>query len=287
MLAIFKRDFKSYFVTMIGCAFIAFILGITGIYFSYYCLNAGYPYFGDVICNIASIMVLSIPIVTMKSFAEEQKSKSDQLLYTSRISITKVVLGKFMAIAAIWLIPMIVSCIFPLVVNKLGKAYFASDYASILAVTLIGLAYIAIGVFISSLTESPIIAGVVTFAILLVFQLMSGITSFIYKSSFTSMFGIAIIILVCCLIYYTLTKNIYIASLIAIIGCIINIIAYMFKKNSFYNLLPGFLNKLPLTSSLSNFSLKILDVSALVYYVTVTAVFLFLTTQSIKKRRYS
>lgn len=287
MLAVFKRDLKSFYVTMIGCAFTAFIVGIVGIYFSYYCLNSGYPYFGDVLCNVANIMLLALPIITMKSFAEEQKTKTDQILYTSRLSITKIVLGKFLAMTTVWLLPILLCCICPIIVNHLGRAHYSSDYSSILAVFLLGCAYIAIGMFISSLTESSIIAGVSTFAILLIFQLMNGITSFYSKTAFASLIGLLVLIVAFSGIYYLLTKNKYIAYLIAILGSIVLILLYFNNESSFNNLLPDFLNKIPLTSSLYNFSMKIFDVTALIYYISVIAVFIFLTTQSIKKRRYS
>lgn len=287
MLTVYKRELRSYYVSMIGCAFTAFVIGIVSIYFSYYCLNNGYPYFGDVICNVANIMLLAIPIITMKSFAEEQKTKTDQMLYTSSISITKITIGKYLAMVTIWMIPMLLCCICPLIVHKLGKAYFSSDYAAIFAVFLLGCAYIAIGMFISSLTESTIIAGVSTFALLLVFQLMSGITSFISNTAFTSLVGLLVVLIIASGIYYLLSKNKYITYALLIVGCILLIIFYIFKESAFVNLLPGFLNKIPLTDSLYNFSIKIFDFTAIVYYLSIIGVFIFLTTQSIKKRRYS
>lgn len=287
MLAIYKRDLKSFFVTMIGSVFIAFAVAIVGIFFSYYCLKGGYPYYGDVICNMAYMLTLALPILTMRSFAEEQKSKSDQILYTSSNSITSIVLGKYFAMVTIWLIPILICAMSPLVVAKFGTPSYNSDYAAILAVFLIGCAYIAAGMFISSLTESPIIAAVITFGILLLLQLMGGITSFIPATAIASLIGLIVVVCVISLIFYLMSKNYFVAATIGFIGIAALIILYIMKPEQFNNLLPGFLTKLPLTDSLDSFSLKIFDLSALTYYLSVGFVFVFLTVQSIKKRRYS
>lgn len=287
MSAVFKRDFKSYMVTMIGCVFVAFVICLISIYYSYYCLNSGYPYFGDVLCSIAYMVILALPILTMKSFADERKSKTDQMLYTSSLTVGKVVAGKYLAMAAVWALPMLVLCICPLILSQFGTVNYASDYSAILAVFLVGCAYIAIGMFISSLTESTIIAGVITFGVLLILQLMKGITSFISVKPSASFGIIMIAVFAAAGIYYLLAKNLYIASGLAGAGFIALIAAYIKNKSIFYNLVPKFLNQIPLTSSLSNFSMKIFDVEAVVYYLSVLVVFVFLTTQTIQKRRYS
>lgn len=287
MLAVLKRDLKSYFVSMIGCVFIAFVVCIISVFFSYYCLNNGYPYFGDVLCSMSYMIILALPILTMKSFAEERKSKTDQMLYTSSVSIGKIVIGKYLAMVVIWLIPMLVFCICPLVLSKFGHVNYVSDYSTILAVFLVGCAYIAIGMFISSLTESTIIAGVITFGILLIMQLMTGITSFISSEPFTSMIGLIIAALIVSGIYFLLSKNTAVTGILAVVLVMAVIIAYIYDSSLFNNLIPGFLNQIPLTDSLNNFSMKVFDLSAAVYYISVMFVFVFLTTQTIQKRRYS
>lgn len=287
MLAIYKRDLKSYFVTMIGSIFIAFSVAVVGIYFSYYCLKNGYPYYGDVICSIAYMLMLALPILTMRSFAEEQKTKSDQILYTSGSSITSIVVGKYLAMVTVWLVPILICGLGPLVLSEFGTPSYKSDYAAILAVFLVGCAYIAVGMFISSLTESPILAAVITFGLLLLLQLMGGITSFISAKAFSSLVGLIIAVCLIALVYYLMSKNSFVAITIGFLGITVLIILYIMNQEKFNNFLPEFLNQIPLTDSLNNFSLKIFDIRALIYYLSVGFVFVFLTTQSIKKRRYS
>lgn len=287
MTAVYKRDLKSYFSSMIGCLYIAFIISLVGIYFSFYNMQGGYPYFGDVLNSISYIVFLALPILTMRSFAEEIKTKTDQILYTSKVSIGKIVMGKYLSMVTVFAIPMLIFCVCPLIISKFGNHDFRTDYACILAVFLIGCAYIAMGMFISSLTESSIIAAVVTFAVLLVLQLMSGITSFIPASEIGSLIGCIILVAAVALIYYSLAKNGAAAAILGLAGAIVLIIVYIVKSSVYSNLLPSILNKIPLTVSLNNFSLKTFDVTAIIYYVSVGCLFVFLTSQSIQKKRYS
>lgn len=287
MNAVYKRDLKSYFNSMIGCMYIAFIVALVGIYFSFYNMKSGYPYFGDVLNSVAYIVFLALPMLTMRSFSEEIKSKTDQILYTSKVSIGKIVVGKYLSMVTVFAIPILILCFCPLIISAFGSHDFRSDYSCILAVFLIGCAYIAMGMFISSLTESPIIAAVITFAVLLVLQLMTGLTSFIPSSEIGSFIGCLIAVIVAGLIYYSLAKNGFMAAVLVVIAGIALTVVYIVKSSLFANLLPTFLNKIPLTQSLNNFSLKTFDVTAIIYYVSVGCMFIFLTVQSIQKKRYS
>ncbi len=287
MLAVYKRDLKSYFNSMIGCVYIAFIIAFVSIYFAYYNLRMGYPYFGDVMCSVAYILMLALPILTMRSFAEERKSKTDQILYTSKSSVTGIVIGKYLAMATIYLIPILWFCVFPLIISAFGTHDFKGDYSCILIVFLIGCAYIALGMFLSSLTESPIIAAVMTFGILLILQLMSGITNFISTSNLTSFIGCVIVVLIAAFIYYAIARNAFVTAIISIVGVMALIVTYIVKSSVFGNFIPTLLNKLPLTNTLDNFAIHTFDVSGVVYCISFGLLFIFLTVQSIQKRRYS
>lgn len=287
MTAVYKRDLKSYFGSMIGCLYIAFIISLVGIYFSFYNMQGGYPYFGDVLNSISYIVFLALPILTMRSFSEEIRSKTDQILYTSRVSVGKIVIGKYLSMVTVFAIPTLIICFCPIIISQFGNHDFKTDYACILAVFLIGCAYIAIGMFISSLTESPIIAAVITFAVFLVLQLMSGITSFIPASEFGSFIGCILAVIAVALIYFALAKNGFAAGVLCFVGIVVLVIVYIVKSSFYANLLPEFLNKIPLTESLNNFSLKTFDVTAIIYYISVGCLFVFLTSQSIQKKRYS
>ena len=179
MKAIYKREFKSYFQSMIGYVFIAFLALFVGIYFMAYNLNGGYPYFSYCLYGVSFIFMLAVPLLTMKCFAEERKSKTDQLLLTSPVRLVDVVVGKYLAMVSVLLIPMVIFCFYPLVIKMNGTAYLKVDYTAMFAFFLLGCVYISIGMFLSALTESQIIAAISTFAVLLVLYLWDGLLSFL------------------------------------------------------------------------------------------------------------
>ncbi len=177
MKAIFKREFRSYFHTVIGQLFIAVVMVFMGIYFVAYNLIQGYPYYVATLSGVSLVMLLMVPILTMRSFAEEKKTKTDQMLLTAPISVTEIVLGKYFAMVAVFGICMIFACVGPIILKIYGGGTLIADYSGILAFFLMVSAYIAIGMFISSLTESQILAAVGTFAVLLLLQLIDGLAS--------------------------------------------------------------------------------------------------------------
>ena len=105
MLAIYKRELKSYFQSMIGCVFIAFLVAFAGIYFMAYNLNAGYPYFSYTLSGVLIVFLVGIPLITMKSFSEERRNKTDQLLLTAPVSLRQVVMGKYLAMVSVLAVP--------------------------------------------------------------------------------------------------------------------------------------------------------------------------------------
>ena len=128
----------SYFRSMIGCIFIAFLVAFTGISFTAYNLTAGYPYFSYTLSGSLIVFLVGIPLITMKSFSEERKNKTDQLLLTTPVSLTKIVLGKYMAMVTVVAIPNVIFCLFPLMIKMNGTAYLKVDYLSILVFFLLG-----------------------------------------------------------------------------------------------------------------------------------------------------
>ncbi len=177
MKAIYKRELKSYFDSMIGYVFIAFLVAMNGIYFLYYNLLIGYPYYSYVLGAMEFIILMAIPVLTMKCLSDERRSKTDQLLLTSPVSLPKIIFGKFLAMETVFAIPILIFCLCPAIIQANGTAYLREDYASIFAFFMMGSVFVAIGMFISSLTESQIISAVGTFGIVLVIYLWPGISS--------------------------------------------------------------------------------------------------------------
>lgn len=288
MLAIYKRELKSYFHSMTGCVFIAFLVMFTGIYFMAYNLNAGYPYFSYTLSGSLIVFLVGIPLLTMRSFSEERKTKTDQLLLTAPVSLTKVVLGKYFAMVTVLAVPNVIFCLFPLLIKLQGTAYLLVDYSSIAVFFLLGCVYLAIGMFMSSLTESQIIAFISTFGILLLLYLWDGILSFLPGSAFSGMIGILLILTLIVVYIYHMTKNWMLAAGIEAVGSAAALIVYFVKSSLYENLLTKLLGRLVLADVFMNISSSnIVDVSGLLLYVSILIIFVFLTIQTIQKRRWS
>lgn len=288
MLAIYKRELKSYFHSMTGCVFIAFLVMFTGIYFMAYNLNAGYPYFSYTLSGSLIVFLVGIPLLTMRSFSEERKTKTDQLLLTAPLSLTKVVLGKYFAMVTVLAVPNVIFCLFPLLIKLQGTAYLLVDYSSIAVFFLLGCVYLAIGMFMSSLTESQIIAFISTFGILLLLYLWDGILSFLPDSALSGMIGILLILTLIVVYIYHMTKNWMLAAGIEAVGIAAALIVYFVKSSLYENLLTKLLGRLALADVFMNISSSnIVDVSGLLLYVSILIIFVFLTIQTIQKRRWS
>ena len=287
MTAIYKRELKSYLTSMVGYLFIFFILVLTGIYFSAYQLSAAYPKFEYTLSAVTFVFLIGVPILTMRVLAEERKQKTDQLLLTAPVSVGNIVIGKYLALVTVYAIPILVMCIYPLIMSKFGTVAFGSAYTAILGFFLLGCANIAIGVFMSALTESQVIAAVLTFVLLFAFYMMNGISSFFSKTSMSTCVAFGLLILAAAIILYTMIKNALISAIAAVIGEVILIVIYVVKSSVFEGGIQKVLNIFNLSGHFDNFTSNIFDIKGIVYFLSVIAVCLFLTMQSISKRRWN
>jgi ABC-2 type transport system permease protein len=179
MKAIFEREFRSYFTSVSGYLFAAFLLLFTGIYTMSVCLVGGYANYEYVLGNMTFIFLLIVPVITMKSFAEERRQRTDQLLYSLPIGMTKVVFGKYLALLAVFAVPTLVTCIYPIILNFYGDVSFRTIFVTYIGFFLLGASLLAIGMFISSLTESLPLAAGGTFLVLLLDFFASSLSSYL------------------------------------------------------------------------------------------------------------
>jgi ABC-2 type transport system permease protein len=287
MLAIYKKELRSYFTTMIGYVFIAFFLVIIGIYFYVQNLYYGYANFEYTLSSITFIFVLLAPLLTMRLMAEENKQKTDQLLYTSPLKATSIVMGKFLAVFTVFVLVMVITCTYPLIISQYGVVPYATAYASIFGFTLLGGAYLAIGLFISSLTESQVVAAVISFIAFLFTVLMDGIASVLPTDNKSAFVIFTAILLIVCLILYRMMHNLTVAIGIGILGEVGLTVIYLLKPTLFDGSIVKVFGWLSVITRYDQFYYGIFDVSGIVYYLSITFLFTFLTTQVIKKKRWS
>lgn len=287
MIAIFKREFHSMFTNITGYIFCAFILLFAGIYMTLLNLKSAYANFEYVLGNMGFIFLIAIPILTMRSVAEERRQRTDTLLYSLPVSMTEVVLGKFMAMLAVLLIPLCIMGIYPLILSFFGKVYLPASYGSILGFFFLGGALAAIGLFISSLTENQVVSAVLCLVTGLVNYYLSTIAGYASSSSSSAAVAFIVLFVLAGLVIYLLTKNPVVAAGFSLIGAVAVMVINIVSPDVMSGLFPKLMNKISLFERFYNFPNGVFDISALIYFVVVMAVFLFLTVQSMEKRRWS
>lgn len=290
MKAIYDRELDSQFNGLTGYIFGAFVLLFTGIYVMAYNLSYGYTQFEYVLSSMSFILLIAVPVLTMRSIADERRQRTDQLLYSLPMGMTKIVLGKYFALLTVFAVPVIVMCLYPLVLTSLassGAIVYKSAYGALIGFFFLGAALVAIGLFVSSLTENMGVAAGLCFAVMLLLYFMGDLAGFISTTAGASLAAFAIAILLIGLILWRMTKNLTFAGIFTVVLEAALVVCFFLWKDSFSGLFAEVVGQLALFDRFQSFSQDVFDVRALVYYVTVAAVFLFLTVQAMEKRRYS
>lgn len=288
MFAIIKKELRQYFYSMIGFVFLAFFLAIVGLYTWAGNLSQGIGNFELTLSNITFMYIILIPILTMRIVAEENKQRTDQLLYTSPISLTKVIVGKYLAVLALFTIGILVISLYPLLISSYGEGVRLSlAYSSIIGFFLLGAANIAVGLFISSLTESQVIAAVLSFVVLLISNMLSSIVAMLPSDSLSQALYLAVIWIVICVAAYNMMKNMVVSVLLAVLGEAAIWIIYGVKRSLYEGILTKIADALTLSNKYTDFGLGILQYDAILYYLSVIFIFVFLTIQMIRKKRFN
>lgn len=287
MGAIYKKELKAYFTSMVGCVFLAILLVIIGIYFFVVNMLNMIADFSIALNAITFLVILIIPIITMRILAEENRQKTDQLLLTSPISISKIVIGKYLALLTLYGIDMIIICAYPFIMSMYGQAELAQSYSSILGFFLMGAAYISIGLFISSLTESQVIAAVISFIVMIFTYLMTSITNLLPTDHISVWIIMGVVVIIIATIAHLMMHKVVVTAGIVVVGEAAFAAIYFLHPSFYDGLIGNIAGWFSVVDRYSDFSLGIMNVSSLVYYISVVFVFLFLTIMRIKKKRWS
>ena len=284
MLAIFKRELRSCFHGMIGAVLTAFMLAATAIYFVALNLGYGLPDFGYyTLYRTIFVLLLYIPVLTLRSFAEERHSRADQLLLTGRV------LGKYDAPCVIFALPCLVDAGMILVLKALGATGTSTlaNFSALLCYYLMGCAAIAIGVFLSSLTENQIIAAVSGVAALLLAYMMPSLRTMFTTGSAVALALFTAIAAVLSVVAGLRSKSFTLGCL-SFAGCCVALTALFLLKSSWLTeAFSAVLSALCLFIPFEEFVNSSFSIPTLVYYLTVAVVFLFFTAQGLEKRRWN
>ncbi len=287
MIAIYKKELRAYFNSIIGYLFIAFFLFFIGLYFYMNNVYSGYANYSYSLYGIRYFFTLLIPMITMRIMAEESRQKTDQLLLTSPVSIEKIIFGKYAAVLTVFAIVMVISGVYPLVLYQYGNVNLISSYSAILAFFLMGAAYLAIGLFISSMTESQAFAAIITFAVVLITTLSATLGQVLPTDNLTAVKVFLLLMLLLAVITYVLMHNLTFTILAALLGAGIIIGFYFIKPSIYDGSVVKFFDWLTVSTRFDSFVYEIFDLSSVIYYLSVIGIFVFLTIQAMKKRRWS
>lgn len=287
MIAVLKHELRNYFHSFTAYVFGAFLLAIVGIGAMLYNLQAAVSNFEYVLSFGTIIFMVIVPILTMRVIAEERKQKTDQLLYSLPISTVKVILGKYLALLVIYLIPLAIISIYPLIFAQFGDVYLPTCYESLVAIFIMGAAFVALGVFISSLTDNQGLAAGIGIAVILFNYYSVSLSEYVSSTAFGSAIALSVLALLLGVIIRYLTRNEQLASGISLILLTVITATYFLNPTAFEGLLPNIMRQLSLFDRFNTFVSGVFDLTAIFYYVSVIVFFLFLSVQSLEKRRYN
>ena len=287
MIAIYKRDLKGFFTGMMGYVLLAFFLAVGGLYFTVMNLMSGYPDLSYTLYNNLFVLLVLVPLLTMRSFAEERRARTDQLLLTSPVPLWRIVLGKYLAVLSVFGMAVLVFALYPLIMSRGGAVSYRQSYAALLAFFLLGAACIAIGVFLSSLNENQIIAAVCSFFVLLLAYLMPSIQTLFTVGSALAM-GVFLVLAVLGAAYAGWHSRSWGLGLgVFTVCCAAILVLFWLRSAALTSAFSSLLGALCLFSPFEKFVSGLFSLSAVVYYLSVTALFLFFTCQTLEKRRWN
>ena len=287
MIAIYKRDLKGFFTGMMGYVLLAFFLAVGGLYFTVMNLMSGYPDLSYTLYNNLFVLLVLVPLLTMRSFAEERRARTDQLLLTSPVPLWRIVLGKYLAVLSVFGLAVLVFALYPLIMSRGGAVSYRQSYAALLAFFLLGAACIAIGVFLSGLNENQIVAAVCSFFVLLLAYLMPSIQTLFTVGSALAM-GVFLVLAVLGAAYAGWHSRSWGLGLgVFAVCCAAILVLFWLRSAALTSAFSSLLGALCLFSPFETFVSGLFSLSAVVYYLSVAALFLFFTCQTLEKRRWN
>ena len=287
MTAIFKREFRSYFTGMVGYAVAAVSLFFFGLYFTDRNLLYQSPDFAGVLYTTTLILLFLLPAVSMRSFAEDRRSRTDQLLLTSPVSIPAIVLGKFLAEVAVFCVPLSVAALMPLILTAFGRVSLLSAYAALLGYLLLAAACLAVGTWISSLTENQIIAYLATFGVLLIAYLMNSIKTMFTSGNVLAFAVFAVALVAVSVAVGVVCKSLPVGGAVFCAGAVALFVLFILRPAWLLTAFNAVLTALALFAPYAEIVGGSFSLPVILYYLSVIGIALLLTGQTLERRRWN
>lgn len=287
MIAVWKHELSNHFHSLAAYIFSAFLLAFVGIGAMLYNIQSAVANFEYVLSFVCLGFTVLIPILTMKVIAEERRQKTDQLLYSLPLTASQIIIGKYLALLVVYLVPCVIISSYPLIFAQFGDVYLLTSYGSMFAFFMMGAALIAIGTFISSLTDNLGFAAGIAVPVILLNYYSVTLAEYVSSASFGSAIALIAAAVILGFVIRHLTGNENLAFGIGAALSIAIVALYFIDSTIFESLLPDIMTKLSLFERFYKFVNGVFDLTGIVYYVTVIVFFLFLSVQSLEKRRYN
>lgn len=287
MIAVWKHEMSNHFHSLTAYIFSAILLAFVGLGAMLYNIQSAVANFEYVLSFVCLGFVVIIPILTMKVIAEERRQKTDQLLYSLPITASQIIIGKYLALLGVYLVPLVVISFYPLIFAQFGEVYLPTSYGSLFAFFMMGAALIAVGTFISSLTDNLGFAAGITIPVILLNYYSVTLAGYVSSTAGGSAAALIAAAVLLGFIIRHLTGNDRLAFSVGA-GLSAAVAGLFFADSTvFEGLLPDLMAKLSLFERFYTFVNGVFDLTGIVYYVTVIVFFLFLSVQSLEKRRYN
>lgn len=287
MIAVWKHELSNHFHSLTAYIFSAFLLTFVGLGAMLYNIQSAIANFEYVLSFVCLGFTVIIPILTMKVIAEERKQKTDQLLYSLPLTTSQIIIGKYLALLVVYLVPLVVISFYPLIFAQFGDVYLPTSYGSMFAFFMMGAALIAIGTFISSLTDNLGFAAGIAVPVILLNYYSVTLAEYVSSTAFGSAVALIVVTVILGFVIRHLTGNEKLALGIGAVFSIVIVVLFFIDSTIFEGLLPNIMTKLSLFERFYKFVNGVFDLTGIVYYVTVIVFFLFLSVQSLEKRRYN
>jgi ABC-2 type transport system permease protein len=287
MAAIYKNEMRSFFGGMIGWVFISLMLLAFGIYTAVMNLSKGYADFSLVPYNAQFVFLIAIPLLTMRTLAEERRQHTDQLLYSTSLSSYEIVIGKYLAIVTMIAIPMAVCSVYPLILAGHGRVALNTAYSAMAAFLLLGAVLAAVGLFFSSISANQFVSAAICFGVLLLCYFGNDLKSLLSTSIATAFYFFSALALALGVLARYMTKNWLAAGAVFAILEGILLAVYIAVPSALDGSVAAALGSIAVFSKIETFCNGIFDISALLYYISLTWLFIFFSIQAFEKRRWS
>jgi ABC-2 type transport system permease protein len=288
MFAVFKRELRAYFSSPIGFVVIGLFLALSGIFFAAGNLLGASSEYNGLLSTMAFIFLFLVPILTMRLLTEETRQHTDQMLITSPLSVTAIVVGKYLAAVAVFLITLLVTVLYPVMMSffaLLGLAWW-KILGGYIGLFLLGAAFIAVGLFFSSLTESQIVAAVATYTALLLMWIIDALTQMVPTGWLYGLAFVAVVAAALSLLIWLSTRSIPATAASAVLLAAAIAVAAVLKQSLYEGLIAKVMAWFSLLKRYEDFNLGILGLSPVVYYLSFSAAFVFLTVRMIDRKRW-